>query len=653
MDKNILRGTGKATGTDTYAVTLSVKDSSYVGLADGTQRGVYLVSFANTNTGASTLNVNGLGAKTIFKNGSTGLDAGDIVVDRVYVLIYDGTNFQLIFDEEIPANERIDHSTVSITTSTTSGLNGGGDLTATRNIVAAPERATALGVAPDGADLFLIADVDNSNALRSVTITDLLSLAPSTNMANNDEQLTANRTHDMNGNYFAFQQSASDVFKVESTGNTLWNGGWLQWNGSQTLHLNKSGGVIKLSNGTSTAIQLNATGYLDIYSGGVLQTQILGGRIFFANGSGTTTWDIEERTNGLRFDEKINGNVFHFAQDGNFGVGTETESAKVHVVGSGSTSATTSLLIQNSSSADLLKVVDDGTVYMDGTAWQWNGTETQHIQVNNANIKLSNGAGTKQSELTNGALKTYSTGTLQSVYGPGYIQLYSSGGSITWTLEERPTGFRFQDAVSSNNFFFGSNGNFGVGTDTPDASAITDLTSTTKGFLTPRVTTAQKTSISTPATGLMVYDTNDAEHSAYNGAEWETVGVTKRIKKSLTNGEILALNATPIEVIPAPGAGYAVEILSATLRFNYGSAAFATNTTLRLRNPSATNPQYFSTSFLSNTATKIILANRNPSATNSAVVENEKIEAFVPTGNPTSGTGSTVDIYLTYRIITL
>ena len=56
---------GAATGTDTYAVTLSPAPTGY---AAGMS---ILVSFANTNTGAATINVNGLGAKAI-KNDVTG-----------------------------------------------------------------------------------------------------------------------------------------------------------------------------------------------------------------------------------------------------------------------------------------------------------------------------------------------------------------------------------------------------------------------------------------------------------------------------------------------------------------------------------------------------------------------------------------------------
>lgn len=52
------------------------------------------------------------------------------------------------------------------------------------------------------------------------------------------------------------------------------------------------------------------------------------------------------------------------------------------------------------------------------------------------------------------------------------------------------------------------NAQIGIGTTVPDATAILDITSTAKGILAPRMTTAQRTAITTPAQGLLVYDTD-------------------------------------------------------------------------------------------------------------------------------------------------
>lgn len=56
-----------------------------------------------------------------------------------------------------------------------------------------------------------------------------------------------------------------------------------------------------------------------------------------------------------------------------------------------------------------------------------------------------------------------------------------------------------------------------------DASSLLELKGTTKGFLTSRMTSAQKAAIGTPATGLVVYDTTLNKLAVWTGAAWETV----------------------------------------------------------------------------------------------------------------------------------
>jgi len=67
-----------------------------------------------------------------------------------------------------------------------------------------------------------------------------------------------------------------------------------------------------------------------------------------------------------------------------------------------------------------------------------------------------------------------------------------------------------------------TSGNVGVGA-TANASAILDVQSTTKGFRLPNMTTVQKNAISSPAAGLMVFDTTLAKACVYSGAAWQTI----------------------------------------------------------------------------------------------------------------------------------
>ncbi len=63
----------------------------------------------------------------------------------------------------------------------------------------------------------------------------------------------------------------------------------------------------------------------------------------------------------------------------------------------------------------------------------------------------------------------------------------------------------------------------GIGTTTAHSSAQLDVTSTSKGFLPPRLTNSQKTGIASPAAGLIVWcsDCGTAgELQVYNGSKW-------------------------------------------------------------------------------------------------------------------------------------
>jgi hypothetical protein len=57
-----------------------------------------------------------------------------------------------------------------------------------------------------------------------------------------------------------------------------------------------------------------------------------------------------------------------------------------------------------------------------------------------------------------------------------------------------------------------------------NSSAMLDVSSTTQGVLVPRMTTAQRTAISSPATGLLVYQTDGTSgFYFYNGSAWTSL----------------------------------------------------------------------------------------------------------------------------------
>ena len=141
------------------------------------------------------------------------------------------------------------------------------------------------------------------------------------------------------------------------------------------------------------------------------------------------------------------------------GVGTNGPRATAHFKGSGSTSATTSLLVQNSAGLPSLQVLDSRSVRINGGSG--NG------------LTLEVG------------------GTLEAT-GSSYLRGQSYGFS---------------------GFFAGMNSG-------ENASAIIQADSTTKGFLPPRMTTTQKNAIASPAAGLVLYDSTTNKLQCYNGSTW-------------------------------------------------------------------------------------------------------------------------------------
>jgi hypothetical protein len=61
-------------------------------------------------------------------------------------------------------------------------------------------------------------------------------------------------------------------------------------------------------------------------------------------------------------------------------------------------------------------------------------------------------------------------------------------------------------------------GNVGIGTSSPSSSALLDVSSTTKGFLPPRLRTSERDAIASPANGLMIYNTENFSVDVYDAA---------------------------------------------------------------------------------------------------------------------------------------
>lgn len=105
---------------------------------------------------------------------------------------------------------------------------------------------------------------------------------------------------------------------------------------------------------------------------------------------------------------------------------------------------------------------------------------------------------------------------------------FDTSNNTRWRIRSNnfSSNFSIQDQSSNPLVLLTQNGNVAIGrniTDPITTSAILELNTTTKGFLPPKMTTAQKNAISSPAEGLMIYDTDLKRPCFYNGTSWITL----------------------------------------------------------------------------------------------------------------------------------
>lgn len=82
--------------------------------------------------------------------------------------------------------------------------------------------------------------------------------------------------------------------------------------------------------------------------------------------------------------------------------------------------------------------------------------------------------------------------------------------------------FNLSDAQN----IFPASGATGIGTTTPHSSSLLDITSTNKGLLIPRMTQAQRQTIGSPATGLLIFQTDqNSGFYYYSGSTWVSLNV--------------------------------------------------------------------------------------------------------------------------------
>lgn len=204
----------------------------------------------------------------------------------------------------------------------------------------------------------------------------------------------------------------------------------------------------------------------------------------------------------------------------------------------------------NLNTANGLSALNSNTTGSENTAsgvasLQSNTTGSLNTATGNQSL-LSNTEGTYNAAHGYKALFLNTTGTYNTAIGSAALFSNVAGlhntalgsfADVTNANLVNATAIGYNAKVSqSNAMILGDNVNVGIGTSSPNTSSLLDLTSNSKGLLIPRMSTTERNGISSPATGLMVYDISLNSFYYFNGTSWIEIGSSVSANTWLLNG---------------------------------------------------------------------------------------------------------------------
>jgi hypothetical protein len=192
-------------------------------------------------------------------------------------------------------------------------------------------------------------------------------------------------------------------------------------------------------------------------------------------GSTTSRFQIHSRTNG-----GANGKIVAVPNNGNFIIGSSTDLlAKLAIKGSGATSATTTLLVQNSAATELFKIRDDGSTFF-GTGSITYGPTSGPGAGLKISLVTSWGATYPVSIGNLNTLNGYTIGSINQGAGYGYIlgasNIINVGNGFVLGVNNT------QNTTNGNHIIIGANNTSDSYTNGQNASIIIGQSNSTNGF---------------------------------------------------------------------------------------------------------------------------------------------------------------------------